>query len=95
MNVNVTPQERKILELFVKQVCINFKQWCKDNGTNLNRELKTNGTPGRVTQGTIYDIIAGRKNYLPLVAMAYLASKTNLTLAELAKYKSNAINSEG
>ena len=82
-----TKYEDEIWEQFVLTIVTNFKQWCKDNGTNLYHELNTNGTPGRVTRQTIYQIMNGKKKYLPNGGLTYLASNTNLPLAQLASYK--------
>jgi hypothetical protein len=68
----------------VKNVCTGFFYWCKDNGTNLYRELNQKG---KVSRSCIYKVMKGERNYIPLKALGYLASKTNLSIAELAQYK--------
>ena len=79
----ITDKDLQLQHEFCRQICINFKQWCKDNGTNLSRELNV---CGRVNRSTIACIISGKKQYIPNIAIAYIASKTNLSIAELANY---------
>ena len=84
---NINNQDPKELELqyqFLRTICINFKQWCKDNNTNLTAKLNT---PGKVNRSSIANIISGKKRYIPLLAVAYITSLTDLTIEELANYK--------
>ena len=80
-----TQTELEIQSKFVFDIVNCFKQWCKDNGTNLSRELNDKG---KVHRTTISRILKGETKYLPLCALSYLASKTNLSLTQLANYKS-------
>ena len=80
----ISPQEKKIQTEFMVAIATNFKQWCKDNGVSLSDQLKDKG---KVSRQAIYDIMKGKRDYLPTVAIFYLASKTNLSIGQLATYK--------
>ncbi len=82
--MKITPREKKLQTEFIVAITTNFKQWCKDNGVSLSTQLNEKG---KVSRQAIYDIIKGKKDYLPPQAIAYLASKTNLSIGQLATYK--------
>ncbi len=82
--MKITPGEKKLQTEFMVAIATNFKQWCKDNKISLSSQLKEKG---KVSRQAIYDIINGKRDYLPPVAISYLASKTNLSIGQLATYK--------
>jgi hypothetical protein len=74
---------KELQSQFCKLICIGFIKFCKEHKINITDSLNK---PDKLSKQAVYQCINGKRPYIPLIGIAYLASITSLSIEQLALY---------